>query len=298
MNGDVSFRCGFAAIVGRPNVGKSTLMNRILGRKISITSRKPQTTRHRILGIKTTGAYQAVYLDTPGLNLGSNRAINRFMNREATGAMVGVDVVVFVIEALRWADGDADVQARLDESQVPVLLVVNKVDRVPDKTSLLPFIEQAARRREYAEIVPISARSGQNAALLEELVVRNLPEGAAIFPEDQITDRSERFLAAEVVREKLTRRLGKELPYRISVEVEHWEERERLLEVGAVVWVERSGQKAIVIGRQGRLLKTVGSEAREELESFFGKQVVLKLWAKVREGWSGDEALLRRMGYE
>lgn len=290
-------RCGFVAIVGRPNVGKSTLLNRIVGQKVSITSHRPQTTRHRILGIKTEGETQYVYVDTPGMHLGATSAINRFMNRAASSALADVDVVLFVVEALRWTDEDQNVATRLADSPVPVMLVVNKVDALKDKGALLPYLEQVAGKGEFAEIVPVSAGTGVGVADLERLVARRLPEGVQYFPEDQITDRSERFLAAELVREKLMRMLRQELPYALTVEIEHFKEHEGVLHVDAVIWVERKGQKAIVIGKGGATLKEVGKQARMEMERMFGSKVFLKLWVKVKEGWADDERVLKSLGY-
>jgi GTP-binding protein Era len=289
--------CGFVAIVGRPNVGKSTLLNRIVGQKVSITSHRPQTTRHRILGIKTAGETQYVYVDTPGMHLGAKSAINRFMNRTARSALADVDVVLFVVEALRWTDEDQNVAARLMGSPAPVILVVNKVDALRDKSALLPYLEQIAGKGRFAEIVPVSAGTGVGIADLERLVARRLPEGAHYFPEDQVTDRSERFLAAELVREKLMRMLRQELPYALTVEIERFKEDEGVLHVDAVVWVERKGQKAIVIGKGGATLKEVGKQARLNMEAMFGSKVFLKLWVKVKEGWADDERILKSLGY-
>ncbi len=290
-------RCGHVAIIGRPNVGKSTLVNRLVGQKFSITSRKAQTTRHRLLGIKTTADAQVVYVDTPGLHAGSGRALNRYMNRAASTALVGVDLILFLVEAGKWTDGDSHVLDRLAEAQAPVVVAVNKVDRVNDKQVLLPFLDELSRRGEFLEVVPISALRGTNTDRLEEILIDALPETAALYDEDQFTDRSERFLAAELVREKLTDRLGQELPYRLSVEIEAFQADADMLRIGAVIWVERSSQKGIVIGRQGRLLKAVGSDARKDMEALFERKVFLELWVKVKEGWSNDEQALQRLGY-
>ncbi|MBT8419309.1 MAG: GTPase Era [Gammaproteobacteria bacterium] len=287
------FRRGYVSIIGRPNVGKSTLLNKILGQKLSITSRKPQTTRHRILGIKTTKSCQTIWLDTPGLNFHSKRTINRYMNRTATGAIAGVDLVIFVVEAKTWTDSDESVRDRLAKIDTPVILVINKIDKVGEKKQLLPFLDKVAREGNYKEVIPLSAQRGDNVALLENLVAESLPEGEALFPEDQITDRSERFFASELIREKLTRNLGQELPYRLTVQIEQWSEQPTLLNIDAVIWVEREGQKAIVIGKQGKMLKLIGTQAREEMETFFGKKVFLRLWTKIRAGWSEDDAALR-----
>jgi len=298
MNKDTEHRCGYVAIAGRPNVGKSTLLNRLLGQKISITSRKPQTTRHRILGIKTDEAAQIIYIDTPGLHNGAGRAINRFMNRVAFGAIQDVDVVVFMVEALRWTEEDGFVLGRLKGGGLPVVLAVNKVDQVADKSRLLPYLGQVAGYFDFAAVIPISATKGDNVEQLERQVVIHLPQAPPMFPEDQLTDRSERFLAAEIIREKLMRKLGEEVPYRLSVEVEQFTEEQDLTRIDAVIWVERKGQKAIVIGQAGRTLKAVGSEARHDLEELLGRKVFLRTWVKVKEGWSDNERALRQMGYE
>jgi len=291
-------RCGFVALVGRPNVGKSTLLNRLLGQKVSITSSRPQTTRNRILGIKSEPDYQAVYVDTPGLHLGAKRAVNRFMNREAGSALLDVDVVIFLIEALRWTEEDDNVLERLREIDTPVILAVNKVDRVKDKERLLPFLQEVSAKADFADVVPLSATKGSNTETLERLAVERLPESPPLFPEEQLTDRSERFLAAELVREKLIGHLGEELPYSLAVEIEKFDERKKdRLSISALIWVERPGQKKIVIGREGHVLKEVGRQARIDMERLFGAKVFLELWVKVKEGWADDERALRSLGY-
>jgi GTPase len=293
-----NYRCGFAAIVGRPNVGKSTLLNRIIGQKITITSPRPQTTRHKILGIKTSAEGQIIYVDTPGIHRGGKSAINRYMNRTAKSAMNDVDVVVWVIEALRWSEGERDILTGLSQNKAPVILVVNKVDKTEDKKELLPFLLEVAAKREFAAIVPLSARSGDNVQGLEAEVVARLPVSAALFPEDQVTDRSERFLAAELVREKLMRRLGEELPYAVTVQIEEFSEQNGVLRIHAVIWVEKDSQKAIVIGKGGAVLKEIGRRARIGMEQAFGAKVFLKTWVRVKESWSEDERLLRQLGYD
>jgi GTP-binding protein Era len=294
---DIPLHSGYVAIVGRPNVGKSTLMNRILGQKISITSNKPQTTRHRILGIKTDALSQAIYVDTPGLHLNAKKAMNRYMNKAVTTALDDVDLILFVIEAGQWTEEDENVLQRLRGAQVPVILVVNKIDRIADKEVLLPLLKGLAEKMAFAEIVPLSAQRGSNVAELEQSVMRYLPEGEAIYPEDQITDRSERFLAAEIVREKLMRALGQELPYAVTVEIEQFKEEGNLLRINALVWVEREGQKRIVIGKKGEQLKEIGQQARIDMERLFDKKVFLQLWVKVKEGWADSERLLNTLGY-
>ena len=292
------FRCGFVAIIGRPNVGKSTLLNRIVGQKLTITSSRPQTTRHKILGIKTSPQGQVIYVDTPGLHRAGKSAINRYMNRTAKSALADVDVVLWVIEALRWTAEDQDILAAPAMTEVPVILVVNKVDKVSDKTALLPFLEELSHKREFTAVIPLSARDGDNVERLEALVMSLIPEGEAFFPEDQVTDRSERFLAAELLREKLMRRLGEELPYAVTVQIEEFSEQNDVLHIHAVIWVEKESQKAIVIGKGGEALKEIGRRARIEMEQAFGAKVFLKTWVRVKESWSEDERLLRQLGYD
>lgn len=296
------YRCGYVAIVGRSNVGKSTLLNRLLGQKISITSPKPQTTRHRILGIKTlvtkTGAGQILYVDTPGLHLGDRHAMNRYMNRVTSQVLADVDAVILMSEGVRWTSEDQQVLEKVQQSGRPAILAINKVDKLDDKRALLPHIEAIAHKADFRHIVPISAQYGDNVSDLESCVLELLPQSSPLFPEDQVTDRSERFLAAELVREKLMLHLQQEIPYATTVEIEAFSEEPSLNRVSAVIWVERQGQKAIVIGKHGAQLKTVGREAREDMEKMFGKKVFLQLWVKVREGWSDDERALQSLGYD
>lgn len=294
----MSRRAGYIALLGRPNVGKSTLLNRLLACKLSITAPKPQTTRHVILGIHTLADAQLVYVDTPGLHRDARRAMNRYMNRAASSVLAYVDVVVLVVTALRWTDEDAAVLDQLADFAGPVVLAVNKVDQVADKSRLLPFLQKLASKRTFAEVVPLSARTGDNVAVLEQVLAKQLPESDFLFAEDQLTTASERFLAAELIREKLTRGLHQELPYALTVEIERFSEEGRLLRIGAVIWVERPGQRQIVIGEQGKVLKMVGRQARLDMEKLFGRQVFLETWVKVREGWSDDERALRSLGYE
>ena len=259
-------RCGYVAIVGRPNVGKSTLLNHILGQKLSITSRKPQTTRHQLLGIKTEGDTQAIYVDTPGLHLRDEKAINRYMNRAASSALKDVDLVLFLVDRDRWTDEDDLVLEKVKQVDCPVLLVVNKIDRLNDKSELLPLLEQLAEKHSFTEIVPVSALRGHNRDDLEAVIERYLPEGIHLFPEDQVTDRSERFLAAELVREKIMRQLGEEVPYAMTVEIEEFKVSPRLIEISALILVERQGQKKILIGEKGSRLRQIGTEARKDME--------------------------------
>ncbi len=290
-------RCGYIAIVGRPNVGKSTLLNHILGQKLSITSRKPQTTRHQVLGIKTEGDIQAIYVDTPGLHLRDEKAINRYMNRAASAALADVDLALFVVDRDRWTDEDDLVLEKLRHAECPVVLVVNKIDRLADKAELLPLIESLSTRFEFADIVPVSALRGHNRDDLETLIHGYLPEGIHLFPEDQITNRSERFLAAELVREKIMRQLGEEVPYAMTVEIEEFKASPRLIEISALILVERQGQKKILIGEGGSRLRQIGTEARKDMEKAFDSKVMLRLWVKVKSGWSDDERALRSLGY-
>lgn len=290
-------RCGYVAIVGRPNVGKSTLLNHILGQKLAITSRKPQTTRHNMLGIKTEGDVQAVYVDTPGLHKHNDKALNRYMNRSASTALKDVDVVVFVVDRMRWTDEDQLVLEKVQHVKCPILLAVNKADRLEDKSELLPHLNWLAEQLPQAEIVPISALQGQNLDTLEKLVGERLPESEHFYPEDQITDRSSRFLAAELIREKIMRQLGAELPYQITVEIEEFKQEGRILHIHGLILVERDGQKKIIIGDKGERIKRIGQEARKDMETMFDSKVMLNLWVKVKGGWSDDERALRSLGY-
>jgi GTPase len=292
------YRCGFAAIVGRPNVGKSTLLNALLKRKISIVSPKPQTTRHRILGILTDERAQIVFVDTPGLHAGGDRAMNRHMNRAAIASLQDADVNLFVIEALRWMDEDQRVLEQLVQQGRPIIAIVNKVDKVFPKERLLPYMEELTRRAQFAAIVPLSGLKGSGVADLPTMLARYLPESPPHFPPDQVTDRSEQFQASEIVREKLTYRLRQELPYGLTVGIERFEEEDGRLMINAVIWVERTGQKAIVIGQGGEQLKEVGRSARLEMNELFKRPVHLELWVKVKENWSDNENALRQLGYE
>ncbi|MFT3741277.1 MAG: GTPase Era [Gammaproteobacteria bacterium] len=293
-----AFRCGYVAIIGRPNVGKSTLLNRFIGQKISIITRKPQTTRHRILGIKTTADYQIVYLDTPGLHQQeSHHALNRYMNKAAFSVIHDANVILFVVDGLKWLPDDEWILKKLQNVKVPVVLAVNKIDKIADKKLLLPHLETLSQKYPFATIVPLSAKNPEDVEHLEQLMVKDLPENAAYFPEDQITDRSERFLAAEMVREKLMRNLGQELPYQLTVDIEQFKENQGLLRISAIIYVEKASQKSIVIGEDGERLKKVGTEARLEMEQCFQHKVFLQLWVKVKRGWADDERGLQQLGY-
>ncbi|MDG6882055.1 GTP-binding protein Era [Phocoenobacter uteri] len=290
--------CGFIAIVGRPNVGKSTLLNKILGQKISITSRKAQTTRHRILGIHTEEQYQAVYVDTPGLHIEEKRAINRLMNRAASSAIGDVDLVIFVVEGTKWNDDDEMVLNKLRATKAPVLLAINKVDNIKEKEELLPHIAELSQKFDFKEILPISAERGNNVDVLKGIVRKSLREGTHHFPEEYVTDRSQRFMASEIIREKLMRFLGEELPYSVTVEIEKFHVNERgIYEINGLILVERDGQKKMVIGNGGSRIKTIGTEARQDMERLFDGKVYLELWVKVKAGWADDERALRSLGY-
>ncbi len=289
--------CGYVALIGRPNVGKSTLMNHLLGQKISITSRKPQTTRHRILGINTTDAGQVVYMDTPGMHSDEKKALNRYLNKTADTTLLGVDVVVWLIDGLTWHEYDEQIFKKLERAGLPVILAVNKVDKIKDKEEILAFFAEAKDRYPFEHIVPISALKGSNLDRLQQLIFQLLPQGGLIYPEDQITDRPERFLAAEIIREKLTRRLGDELPYAITVEIERYTELAHITKIYATIWVERNSQKNIVIGKQGEMLKKVGSDARTDIQKLIDCKVYLQLWVKVKKGWSNSERSLQSLGF-
>jgi len=290
--------CGYVAFIGQPNVGKSTLMNHLLGQKISITSRKPQTTRHQILGIKTSEKGQAIFMDTPGMHSSDKKAFNRYLNRTADTTLLGVDLVVWLIDGLAWQDYDAIIFKKLKKAQLPVILAVNKIDRVKNKEAIFAFFTDAQKKFPFEEIVPISALKQTNLALLDNLIMQNLPQGNNIYPADQITDRPERFLVSEMIREKLTRRLGDELPYALTVEIERYEEHPHITKIYALIWVERESQKNIVIGKQGELLKSIGTEARKEIENLIATKVYLQLWVKVKSGWSDNERALQSLGFK
>jgi GTPase len=291
-------RCGYVAIVGRPNVGKSTLLNYLLGQKISITSRKPQTTRHQVLGIKTENGHQIIFVDTPGLHKEAGKAINRYMNRAASSAIKDVDLILFVVDRTAWTDEDALVLAEIEKANLPVILVINKVDLLEDKSVLLPHLEALAAKGDFEEVLPVSALREHNVQVLESSIVKYLPESDYFFPEEQITDRSQRFLAAELVREKIMRQLGDEIPYAIAVEIEEFAQEGNVLHISARIFVEREGQKRIIIGEKGVRLKSIGTDARQDMEALFDSKVMLRLWVKVRSGWSDDERALRSLGYD
>ncbi|MGY5452640.1 GTPase Era [Agarivorans sp. MS3-6] len=296
MNYDT--RCGFVAIVGRPNVGKSTLLNNLLGQKVSITSKKPQTTRHRILGIDTAGIYQTIFVDTPGLHVEEQRAINRLMNRAATSSLGDVSMVIFVVEGTKWTTDDEMVLGKLRHLKVPVVLAINKVDNVQDKEELFPHMQLMSEKFDFSHILPISAKQGKNIEQLRGWAQQTLPENVHFFPEDYITDRSSRFMAAEIVREKLMRFTGQELPYSTTVEIEQFKMQENgVYQINALILVERPSQKRMIIGNKGEKLKTIGKEARLDMEKLFDNKVFLEMWVKVKSGWADDERALRSLGY-
>ncbi|MEJ6683312.1 MAG: GTPase Era [SAR86 cluster bacterium] len=291
-------RCGYVAIVGRPNVGKSTLLNYILGQKLSITSRKPQTTQHTLLGIKSVAGTQTIYVDTPGIHGDAKKAINRHMNRNAKGALRDVDVVVFVTDRTEWQSDDEITAMAVMHSKAPVIIVINKIDLLKDKSVLLPQLAMLQERMPSAEIVPLSAMHGDNLDKLESMINAKLPAGPFMFPDDQITNRSERFLVAEIVREKIVRQLGEEIPYAATIQIERFVTEGKILHIDALILVERDGQKAIIIGKSGARLKRIGTEARLDIEGLLDQKVMLKLWVKVKSGWSDDERALKSLGYD
>jgi GTP-binding protein Era len=298
MTPESDFRFGYVALIGRPNVGKSTLMNRILGQKVSIVTYKPQTTRQRVAGIKTTDRGQVVYLDTPGIHESAGRALNRYMNRVARATFRDVELVLFIVEAGRWTKQDRRIARLLEKVEVPVFLVVNKVDAVERKASLLGYVEEVTAERPFDQVFLVSALKGDGVDDLEQAILERLPFSMPFYDEDQITDRSERFLAAEFLREALTLRLHQELPYSLTVEIERFQREKGLLRINAIIWVERDSQKQIVIGKGGRALKQVGQEAREAMEALFGEKVFLETWVKVSRDWSRDDRTLERMGFD
>lgn len=292
-------KCGLVALVGRPNVGKSTLLNFLLEQKLSITSRKPQTTRQQVLGVKTVDGDQMIFVDTPGLHRDEPKAINKAMNRSATSAMADVDLVLFLIDRGKWTEEDAWVLEKLRTVKAPVALIVNKMDLMDDPKALLPEMQSLHALHDFAGVFPISALRQKNLDVLETFVRRNLPEGHHLFPEGQITNRTERFLAAELIREKIIRQLGDELPHTTAVEIEGFQPDERGTQhISAIIFVEREGQKRIVIGTGGSRLRSIGTEARRDMEKAFDSKVMLKLWVKVKSGWSDDVRALQSLGLE
>jgi GTP-binding protein Era len=291
-------RSGIVTIIGRPNVGKSSLLNSMVGRKVSIVSHKPQTTRHRIQGVLHADDAQIVFVDTPGLHRGGKRALNRVMNDAAAGAVHDVDLILFVIESGRWTEDDEAVLSRLENVEAPVALIVNKIDKVEDKDKLFPEIERLSRLRDFAFVVPLSATTRSNLKSLTAELFARMPEGPPLYPPDMVVGHDNEFAAAELIREKLMRNLNQELPYALAVSIDQWQQEGQLTRISATIWVEREGQKKIVIGEEGGTLKRVGTVARRELEATLGNKVFLKLWCKVRDNWSDDPKALRLLGYE
>ncbi len=285
-------QCGYVAIIGRPNVGKSTLLNALIGKKISITSPKPQTTRNQILGIKTIGDAQAIFIDTPGLHKAERRAMNRYMNKLASSVIMDADVVLFMVEALRFNDDDEVILQKLKEIKAPVILVINKVDIIKDKSRLLPFINELKEQYPFKDIVPMSAKKKDNVNELETLVMKLLPEGPHFYPDEQLTDKNEQFQVTELIREKLIQETQEELPYSTTVVIDSFVDEETILKISAIIWVEREGQKPIVIGKDGEMLKKIGTLARKDIQKLVGKKVFLRLWVKVKDNWTDDERIV------
>ncbi|MCH2568324.1 MAG: GTPase Era [Pseudomonadales bacterium] len=293
----VSTRCGYAALIGRPNVGKSTLLNYLLGQKVSITSRKPQTTRHRLIGIKTDENTQVLYVDTPGIHDGQKKAINRYMNQTAVSVLRDVDVVVWMTDRASWNEDDEKARDAMRELGCPLIIAVNKIDLLAGQNVLVKKLTELAENFPDAELVPISATTGENVSALEGLVSAAMPPGRFLFPDDQITDRSVRFMVAETVREKIMRQLGEELPYAVTVQVDEFKDDGKTIHIDMTAYVERQGQKVILIGKSGQRLKRIGTDARTDIEALLSRKVMLNLWVKVKSGWSDDERALRSLGY-
>lgn len=291
-------KSGFVAIIGRPNVGKSTLLNALIGKKLSITSPKPQTTRWQILGIKTLAHAQIIYIDTPGLHREEKRAMNRYMNRIANAVLLDADVIVFMVDAQSWRHEDELVLSKLQHAKQPVILAINKIDLLKNKDELLGLIAKLKDKFNFAHLIPISAMDEENIHELEEEIAKLLPEGPLLYPEDQVTDKPIRFQIAEMIREKLIRATEEELPYTTTVEIEQFVQGEKLTEISAIIWVERQGQKIIVIGKGGEKLKKIGTQARRDIEKLLQAKVFLKLWVKVKENWTDDDKALKSLGYE
>ena len=290
-------KSGMISVIGRTNVGKSTLINKILGQKVFITSRKPQTTRNRLLGIKTKGHSQAVFIDTPGVHSGENRALNKYMNKLAFNSILGVDIVIFMLDSLKWTDQDQLILDRLPKDLSHVLLVINKVDLIDNKKDLLPHIEKLSSSYDFKEIIPVSSLRNQGLTTLEDIIFSLLPERIHDYPEDQIADVPEKFVVSELIREKCITRVGDEIPYRISVVIDSFIRKESLIDISAILYVEKDTQKGILIGHKGEKLKSVGSAARKEIEKFLESKVMLRLWVKVRKDWTNDSSLLSAFGY-
>jgi len=290
--------CGYIALVGRPNVGKSTLLNQILQQKLSITSKKPQTTRHSILGIRSEGEHQFVYVDTPGIHQGNKKAMNRMMNKTAISVLKDVDVIAFVVDGTHWKEEDEYVLSLIKKCQIPCILVMNKVDKIDDKAQLLPWMEEMYQRHEFVAIIPISAKTGLQVDELQAKIITYLPEGPHLFPDDQFTDRSTKFLCAELLREKIFRFCGQELPYSVTVDIESYKDEGALIRIHALILVDKDNHKAMVIGDKGQKMKEMATSARLDMEKMLGKKVFLQCWCKVKSGWSDDERMLKQLGYD
>lgn len=288
-------KCGYVSIIGRPNVGKSTLLNHLIQQKVCITSRKPQTTRHQQLGIKTTESAQMIFVDTPGIHQAGKNVLNRYMNQEAKRAIQGVDLLVMVVEAMKWREEDALVLKELAQTEIKVILVVNKIDRVKQKVELLPYLQKVSKEFGFHEIIPVSAKGTDNLDALENVLIQNLPDADFVFGEDEVTDKSSRFLVAEIIREKIIRQLGDELPYEMTVEIEKFDHRGHIVHIEGLILVDRKSQKSIVIGVDGSRMKTIGSDARVDIETLLQCKVMLNLWVKVKAGWADSERALKSL---
>jgi len=286
------------SLIGKTNVGKSTLLNQLVEQKVSITSRKPQTTRQRLLGIKTEGSNQIIYVDTPGFHQGHKRALNKFMNKTALSSIEGVDIVLFVVDALNFSVTDEHLLSQVSTKDNQVMLVINKIDKVAKKEKLIPFVEEVTKLFPFLEVIPISALKRKNIDILEKEITKRLPVGAHLYPEDQIADSSERFLTSEIIREKCISRVGDEIPYRLSVVIDNFKEEDKLITIDGTIYIEKSSQKGIVIGEQGKRLKAIGTAARKDLERMLGNKVMLRLWVKVKKDWTNDRSALNFMGYK
>ena len=298
MNNSTTKKTGMVSLIGKTNVGKSTLLNQLVEQKVSITSRKPQTTRQRLLGIKTEGSNQIIYVDTPGFHQGHKRALNKFMNKTALSSIEGVDIVLFVVDALNFSVTDEHLLSQVSTKDNQVMLVINKIDKVAKKEKLIPFVEEVTKLFPFSEVIPISALKRKNIDILEKEITKRLPVGAHLYPEDQIADSSERFLTSEIIREKCISRVGDEIPYRLSVVIDSFKEEDKLITIDGTIYIEKSSQKGIVIGEQGKRLKAIGTAARKDLERMLGNKVMLRLWVKVKKDWTNDRSALNFMGYK
>ena len=298
MNNSTTKKTGMVSLIGKTNVGKSTLLNQLVEQKVSITSRKPQTTRQSLLGIKTEGSNQIIYVDTPGFHQGHKRALNKFMNKTALSSIEGVDIVLFVVDALNFSVTDEHLLSQVSTKDNQVMLVINKIDKVAKKEKLIPFVEEVTKLFPFSEVIPISALKRKNIDILEKEITKRLPVGAHLYPEDQIADSSERFLTSEIIREKCISRVGDEIPYRLSVVIDSFKEEDKLITIDGTIYIEKSSQKGIVIGEQGKRLKAIGTAARKDLERMLGNKVMLRLWVKVKKDWTNDRSALNFMGYK